>query len=326
MDTLPEGLEESVITRHLRSGWGLDAAALTYRPVGFGSYHWQLETRGGPSFFLNVDDLGRKPWLGENRDTAFEGLRSAFDTALMLRERAHLGFVVAPIRARDGSAARRLSPQYSLAVFPLHEGRSGQFDDTLSPAGRGQLLRLLGDLHQSTAEAAVHAPQRDLEFPGRPLLEAALGDLGRAWDGGPFAEAARTKLASNAPIVRGWLDTFDRLREEVAASGQEPVITHGEPHAGNLIRAAGGLLLIDWDTVALAPPERDLWMLDDGSPDSFAAYEGRTGRRVHPAAIRMYRLSWDLADVASFLDLFRSAHARNQDTEHAWQALSSYLR
>jgi spectinomycin phosphotransferase len=47
---------------------------------------------------------------------------------------------------------------------------------------------------------------------------------------------------------------------EAAESGPV-VVTHGEPHPGNILRAAGGLYLIDWDTVGLALPERDLWMV-----------------------------------------------------------------
>jgi spectinomycin phosphotransferase len=30
------------------------------------------------------------------------------------------------------------------------------------------------------------------------------------------------------------------------------VVTHGEPHPGNLIQTSAGLVLIDWDTVAVA--------------------------------------------------------------------------
>ena len=42
---------------------------------------------------------------------------------------------------------------------------------------------------------------------------------------------------------------------------RELVVTHGEPHAGNVMRRSDGRhLLVDWDTVAVAPPERDLWM------------------------------------------------------------------
>jgi spectinomycin phosphotransferase len=37
------------------------------------------------------------------------------------------------------------------------------------------------------------------------------------------------------------------------------LVTHGEPPPGNILRAAGKLRLIDWDTAGLALPERDLW-------------------------------------------------------------------
>ncbi|HXP18631.1 MAG TPA: phosphotransferase [Streptosporangiaceae bacterium] len=45
-------------------------------------------------------------------------------------------------------------------------------------------------------------------------------------------------------------------RSEHVAAARAPVTTHGEPHSANIIRAGSGRLLIDWDTVGLAPPER----------------------------------------------------------------------
>lgn len=42
------------------------------------------------------------------------------------------------------------------------------------------------------------------------------------------------------------------------------VITHGEPNAANMLWSANGdLFLIDWDTVAIGPRERDLWLPDE---------------------------------------------------------------
>jgi aminoglycoside phosphotransferase (APT) family kinase protein len=43
------------------------------------------------------------------------------------------------------------------------------------------------------------------------------------------------------------------------AAGPDRVITHGEPHPGNLMVTDRGPVLIGWDTVGLARPERDLW-------------------------------------------------------------------
>ena len=95
----------------------------------------------------------------------------------------------------------------------------------------------------------------------------------------------------------------DRLRAEVAARDVEGVITHGEPHAGNVIHTAGGHVLVDWDTAALAPPERDLWML------------GEADRRgVDEAAMDFFRLAWDLGDLAAFTHELRIPHTENADT------------
>ena len=47
------------------------------------------------------------------------------------------------------------------------------------------------------------------------------------------------------------------------------MITHGEPHPGNILRSRGRLLLIDWDTAGVALPERDLWhVAGPGSPEA----------------------------------------------------------
>ncbi len=109
--------------------WGLDTARRTYLPVGFDSYHWALRASDGRRFFLSVDDLDRKPWLGADRT-------SAFATASMLQRQAGLRFMVAPVPTLAGDLLRRITPQYSLAVFPFHEGRSDNYGEPLTPEDR----------------------------------------------------------------------------------------------------------------------------------------------------------------------------------------------
>ncbi|MGH7748052.1 MAG: phosphotransferase family protein, partial [Candidatus Dormibacteria bacterium] len=103
------------------------------------------------------------------------------------------------------------------------------------------------------------------------------------------------------------------------------VITHGEPHPGNLIHGARGLILIDWDTVALARPERDVWMLDDGTDEGLAPYVEASGRTLDPDALAFHRLAWTLTDVAAFTEIFRSDHEGHAGTEIKLQALIDAL-
>lgn len=182
----------------LAGSWDLTVDRLQYVPRGFGSYHWLARATAGGRYFVTVDDLDTKPWLGSDRDSTFEGLQAAFDTALLLHDRVHLPFVVAPIPTRTGDATLRLTPRYSVAVFPYIDGRTGDFDDPLRPDGRDQLLRILAALHLSTPAVESRARRHGVDLPGRADLEIALGDLGQPWTGGPFSEPSRSQLAEKA--------------------------------------------------------------------------------------------------------------------------------
>lgn len=186
-------------------------------------------------------------------------------------------------------------------------------------------MQRLAELHRSTPVVASRAPQRGVELAGRASLETALEEVDQPWTGGPFSEPARSKLAAHSEVVCEWLTSFGDLAARVSAATAEPVITHGEPHPGNLIRFDTGLLLVDWDTVGLALPERDLWMLDDGSTESLAPYSDAAGRPVDYTAINLYRLAWTLADIGAFIALFRSEHGRNHGTDKTWKALTDSL-
>jgi spectinomycin phosphotransferase len=320
---------ERDLVHALADGWGIRVVALRYAPVGGGSYHWMIRDDQGERQFVTVDDLDDKGWLGQSRPAVFAGLWAAMDAAVTLRRDAALGFVVAPVPALDGQPLRPLGARHAVAVFPFLRGAAGRFGEPLSAPDRDELVVMLAALHRADPanpanpanRAAVRLPPCEIGLPRRGDLEAALRELGQPWRGGPFAESARALLAGAARQVRRRLETLDQRASEVAAAG-EAVITHGEPHPGNVIRALGGdLLLVDWDTVGLAPPERDLWMVTSETGDELRRYTELTGRAVDPAALELYQLRWALDDISCFVRDLRAPHDRTEDTEHAWQSL-----
>ena len=262
--------------------WALEADELRYVPKGAGSYHWRADVLGSPKYFITVDDLETKPWIGQGRDVTFEGLGLAYEAAWQLHHDAGLALVVAPLRRPNRSVTLRLSGHYSMAVFPFVNGDSGTWGDSLTDAGRDALLQELATLHQATPRVRVPMARRPLGLPERPLLTATLGALDRPWVGGPFSEPARRALARHVEDVAHWLELLDVMASRLDEADAEAVLTHGEPHPGNLMRTVQGLRLIDWDTVALAQPERDLWMLDDGSDGGLGLYEDLTEERSAP--------------------------------------------
>ncbi len=103
------------------------------------------------------------------------------------------------------------------------------------------------------------------------------------------------------------------------------MITHGEPHAGNVMTTSSGLVLVDWDTVLLAPPERDLWDMADRDESALDHYARATGVQIDQDALSLYRLWYDLAEIGGYLALFHAPHSETADTAESWRNLRQLL-
>jgi spectinomycin phosphotransferase len=304
----PAHISDERVRSALHEGWGIDAS-LRYAPVGAGSYHWHATSSDGSRAFVTIDDLDSKTWL---EPSSFDGLRQAFETATRLREHG-LDFVVAPLRSREGETLLPLDERYTIAVFPHVDGAAGEWgphDLSVLP----DVVRMLATLHEATGPVAAVVRHAGVELPGREHLARALAELSSPWQGGPLAEPARAAVAAGATELAELLAHADRLAADL---GSTEVVTHGEPHAGNVMQTGSGLALVDWDTVAVAPPERDLWML----PDFGDLYTELTGTSVDPQALDYFRLLWELKDWAEYLNLLRAPHEQTEDTLRSLGAL-----
>lgn len=326
MRSLPADLEHDRLATALAEGWRLEAASMQYVPEGGGSYHWKLADERGQAFFVTVDDLDAKDWFGGTRHGAFDGLRRALGTAAALRSEAGLEFVVAAVPARDGELLRRLGDRYTVSVLPFLIGRSYPFGDYPDDGLQREALDMIAALHQSTPVVRDRAPRHVPGFQGRADLARFLADPDRRWQGGPFSEAAHRILSNRAPDIARLTDGFDGLVEATAAARAGTVVTHGEPHPGNLMSVNDALVLIDWDTVALAPPERDVCLIaadeDDGVVDR---YQKATGRELDRTVITLYRVRWVLDDLASAISMFRNGHRYTRDTRRWFDSLEPQL-
>jgi spectinomycin phosphotransferase len=311
----PAEITESDIVAALRRDWELPVVELRYLAVGFGDHHWIATEADGRSWFVTVAELGGG-WRGAAPEQGWEDLRAAMDTVTVLRD-AGLEFALAPLPTRDGRALARLDELRAAILFPYLEGTVGTFGQRLQEPDRLAVIEMLARLHGATAMVSDVAQVRDLTPASLPSLRAALSDLARPWTGGPYGEPARTFLAEHAAGIETALARFGDLAKEAAASGP-PVITHGEPHPGNVMRAGGGLLLIDWDTVGVALPERDLCHVADSGSQEFASYTELTGRAVSEAALTAYRLRWQLDDLGLNVAEFRGPHADDANTAFIW--------
>jgi len=324
--TPPADLPESALCAALEAGWSLRAATLAYRPVGFGSHHWELTDTTGARHFITVDDLRtRRTTTGEPLTAGYNRLRACLATAQALRA-AGRDFVVAPLPSRDGEPLAQLGDCFAVAVYPFVVGESFDWDND-TPEHRRAVLDLLVAVHAAPPEVRDHALPDDYVIPFRDTVTAALNGSDRGDPAlGPYARPASELLTAHASGVRRALAGYDDLVAAARANPPGLVLTHGEPHPGNTMRSNGNWLLIDWDTALVAPPERDLWGLDPGDGTLHAAYATATGTALRPDLLDLYRLRWDLTEIAVCLARFREPHGTSADDEETWTILSDLVK
>jgi spectinomycin phosphotransferase len=326
----PAEISAEALAALLRDRWGFPVTGLEYAPVGFGDHHWTAAGLDGQRWFITVKDPAMYDPDPAGAAAIAEDMAATMRAATELAA-AGLEFVLAPLPTLGGTVVEWLAPHYLVAAFPHLDADGGDWGETYSPQDRAAVIGLLARLHQVPPDAALPAstvlpartvlPVRDVAVPHREFLDGVAGGAALDWDSGPHAAAARDLAEGNRPALGRGLRRFDELAAELAADPPPVVITHGEPHPGNVLRDGGRLLLIDWDTAGLAWPERDLWSITQAGTDDAARYEAATGYRPDARAIEMYALLWALTDIGDFLRKFSGPHIDSPDSDTAWEGL-----
>lgn len=309
----------------LAGGWRVAAASMTYRPVGFGSHHWEIVDTAGVRWFVTGDELDVKRHSpAEPLASAFDRLRDALAAATALREQGHR-FVVAPVPTTDGQPLVRAGHRFGVAVYPFVDGQRFGWGEFSTPAHRHAVLDLVTTVHSAPASVRRLAPADDFAIPHRAELVGGLDRLGGFEDCGPYARATADLLAEHAAPILRLFARYDRLASAGRRQPSRAVLTHGEPHPGNTMLAPDGWRLIDWDTAMSAPPERDLWSLDPGDGSVLRAYATATGVTPLESMLELYRIRWDLADIAVSASRFQQPHAGGLDDDQTWEVLRSLV-
>ena len=309
----------------LGDGWGLEIASIGYQAVGFGSHHWAVVDANGVRHFVTVDDLDMKRQsLGEPTAVAFGRLRAALATATDLRD-SGATFVIAPSPTLAGQPLVWTERCFGVALYPYVEGQSYSWGDFSTPAHRRAVLDRIVEVHAAPTMALRHAMTDDLIVPHRDEIELTSDHNASHRGSGPYESRLSSLLVENTDKIRHLLVRFDDLVEQYRRQPGRMVLTHGEPHPGNTMLTSAGWVLIDWDTVLLAPPERDLWHLDPGDGSIIRAYAKATATKPRRLMLELYRIRCDLADIAAYVSQLRGSHSDSLDDENHWDVLCSLI-
>jgi spectinomycin phosphotransferase len=255
----------------------------------------------------NAADEAPPGWIVKVR-RAEPRARVAARTVAFLHDTG-LPHVVAPVRSLDGGVPIEFRC-LAVTVLPFLEATHG------AEVGLGgdqwrELGRFTQALHQVRLPAALRDRLRRDRYHPRELGLAKRVDHAAETDrippGGVPREVAGFWLEHRATILDLARRT-EALGERLRTRRLPRLLTHGDLHTYNiLVDEPGGLWVVDWDELLLAPPERDLMFFVGGIAESLvgarataAFLEGYGDRPIDPLALAYYRHAWAIQDIAGY--------------------------
>ncbi|MFE6691855.1 phosphotransferase [Streptomyces sp. NPDC057743] len=304
--SLHDGVIADAVARHWpsadpdRTGRG-DIAEITYLPWGFGAHHWRMTGTGG-TLFVTLDQLAPRHTRA-SLEAAYAGAAALFAGGLAV--------VCAPLPSRSGRFTVEVAGG-ALSVTPWLAGRTPTEAEAREPHHVRTVVAALAALHGAEPPSGLGdwAP-----VVGPSFAEELRARTARPWGSGPLGEEARRAIAARRDAIRRWTVRYHELAEVAVTHRDRWVPTHGEPHFANQLVDARGLRLVDWESLVLAPPERDYG-------DLLAA-----GAEVphDPTMTELFALDWRLSEIAEYARWFASPHTGNEDDHTALEGLHEEL-
>ncbi|MFD7504690.1 phosphotransferase family protein [Streptomyces sp. NPDC059850] len=303
----PSFISDETVARAVAAHWLPEAVEVGYLPWGFGAHHWRV-AGGGTALFVTLDQLAPRHTEAS--------LEAAYAGAAALGA-AGLGVVCAPLPARSGRFTVDVGAGV-LSVTPWLEGRSPTEAEARDPDHVRDVLAALAALHGAAPPDGLRrwAPRVGPGFAEELRVRTA-----RPWTSGPLAEEARSAIADRDEAIARWTGRYFDLADLARAHQDSWVPTHGEPHHANQVVDARGLRLVDWESLALAPRERDY-------ADLLAASAGAcAGDRLHadPAMVELFALDWRLSEIDEYAGWFAAPHTGTNDDHTALEGLHEEL-
>lgn len=287
----PALVTDAEVLENVRRHWSPSVDSVKHLPVGWGGHHWRAEVGGRATLFVTLDIP-----LPRHTPESLEGAYAA--AAAVARD---LDFVWPSLPTHDG----RFTVPASWGTISVTQWLEGERPERSTP----RLPEML---------AALHAVAPPLQAPRwstvvEPDLHRRLEErLDQDWSA-PLGPRARDLFGEHLGDVARWSEEHTRLLDRVDASSG--VLTQGEPGVHNQWRAEGRVWLIDWESLVVAPPERDLLTLVRGGAEV-----------THdPAMVRLFDLEWRLSEISSFADWLHGPHTDGADVRQALAGLRDEL-
>jgi spectinomycin phosphotransferase len=312
-------LDESKIIAALQEQYGLGVSKVTFLPLGA-----DINTAVYRAEGTDVKDCFVKLRRGIFDDITVIVPKMLYDQGIQA--------VIPPFKM-ETQALWTSVDEYKLMVFPFVEGQSG-WQVPLKDQHWIEFGKALKSIHQAVL------PQGVLDRVAReafsPYFRERVRDFQRQVETEYFSEPTAAQLAdflnSKKVEISHMVNRAEELAVDVEAQSLPFILCHADIHVGNLLVAPDDrLYVVDWDTLTLAPKERDLMFIGGGlgsgshSPEDEVRlfYEGYGKTEINRTALAYYRYERIVQDIVAYCEQLLLTDEGGDDRAEGLRQLTS---
>lgn len=240
--------------------------------------------------------------------------------------------IIPIVRTQKGALWANLSP-FKVILCPFVEGHHA-FEKGLSHARWLAFGAALKQFHSANVPLAITSTIQKENFSAqwRDILKMFLERIERE----TFHEPIAIELADFLKIKKDeMLEIIQRTElfaQTLLKNPPEFILCHADIHGWNLlIDKNGALYIVDWDTLLLAPKERDLMFIGAGLGDTGYTveqeesmfYQGYGQTSINKIALAYYRYERIIEDIAAYCQQIFLSDEGGEDRNEALKNVKS---
>ena len=306
-------LKDGKVIHCLRKEYGLNIEKISFLPLGadVNTAVYRATAHDGTAYFAKL-----------RRGACSEASVAVPDHLASLGMKQ----IIPPFKTLTGKLWADLDP-FRVILYPFVEGRDG-FDNGMSKDQWIEFGRALKQFHsmQMPAEITRGMPCEDFSPRWRESVKTFLERIEHDAFEDPVALEMADLLNKRKLEILDLIQQAEHFANILQEKSPEFIVCHADIHEWNLfIDSSGALFLVDWDTLILAPKERDLMFIGAGLGDTgYTAqeeermfYKGYGRTEVDSIGIAYYRFARILEDIAAYCEQVFSSDDGGEDRKQA---------
>ncbi|MCB9450032.1 MAG: aminoglycoside phosphotransferase family protein [Anaerolineaceae bacterium] len=302
-------ISDTTVIASLCTTYGLPIAEITFLPIGADRHTavYRATTPESTAYFVKLRG-------GDFNDMTLRIPRLLYDQGITP--------VIPPLTTHAGALWME-TDGYALAVYPFVAGQDAYAVPMLDRhwVELGQAFQAIHAVI-IPPDLAGRIPRETYTSHYRDTVRRFLQTTAEATYSDPVSAGLAALLSHQHATINRIISRAESLAARLKAESSPLVLCHADMHAGNvLLDSAGGLHIVDWDTLILAPKERDLMYAGGGlfpnqrtpQEEETLFYRGYSSAQPDPAGLAYYRYERIVQDIAAYCEQILYTEPHNAD-------------